>query len=99
MSATRYPLAPLETLARHQAGLPRPSDRHSPADEHADTLWSTRHLATILGVSRRTIFRWRQHGLNAVQADRAACRLDLHPGLIWGDAWWSSTADVELATT
>lgn len=43
--------------------------------------------ADTFGVSVRTIHRWKQFGLGAIQADRAAVALNLHPLLLWGDDW------------
>lgn len=45
-------------------------------------------IADAIGVNRRTIQRWR-HGafLTIPQADRVACRLGLHPCLLWSD-WY-----------
>lgn len=45
-------------------------------------------IADRLGVSKRTVMRWR-HGTHRAEertADRVAARLDLHPMLIW-DEW------------
>lgn len=44
-------------------------------------------LAQRVGVARRTVIRWRNAGLSARVADRAACAVDLHPVVVWGDAW------------
>lgn len=48
-------------------------------DAHTDT-----QLAGALGVSRRTIVRWRARGgLDPWQADRAATAAELHPLNVW----------------
>ena len=52
---------------------------------------SAASLAQRLGVSARTVWRWRASGLTAVQADRVACACGLHPGVVW-TAWWTSAA-------
>ncbi|MEZ5278989.1 MAG: helix-turn-helix domain-containing protein [Acidimicrobiales bacterium] len=51
----------------------------------------TRVLAERLGVSARTVWRWRATGLNPIQADHAAIKLGLHPGSVWA-SWWNSAA-------
>lgn len=48
-------------------------------------------IAARLGVSTRTVWRWRASGLTAHQADRAAIAAGWHPGSIW-DTWWSTAA-------
>lgn len=46
-------------------------------------------LATVSGIAERSLFRWRaEGGLPEHQADRIACRLGLHPGLVWPE-WWA----------
>lgn len=50
-------------------------------------------LAARLGVSRRTVCRWKRQGLTECQADQAAVRAGLHPGIVWSE-WWSSAACV-----
>lgn len=42
-------------------------------------------LAARLGVSTRTIWRWRHSGLSDAQADHIAVALDYHPAIIWPD--------------
>lgn len=41
------------------------------------------NLAALLGVSARTIYRWKKHGVPAKQADRAAISIGSHPAYIW----------------
>jgi hypothetical protein len=48
-------------------------------------------LAQRLGVSTRTVWRWRADGLTAIHADRVACACGLHPGIVWAD-WWATAA-------
>ena len=49
-------------------------------------------LAQIFGVSRTTIWRWRnvpsRSWLSAFQADKYACRIGVHPANIWQD-WYN----------
>ena len=40
-------------------------------------------LASLVGVSDRTLWRWQRSGLNDTQADRAAVALGLHPVSVW----------------
>ena len=47
-------------------------------------------LAEIVGVTRRTIHRWKQNGIPAHQADRAAINAGQHPGNVWPDQWWNA---------
>ena len=51
----------------------------------------TRVIAARLGVSTRTVWRWRAGGLTVDQADRAAIAAGWHPGTVW-DTWWSNAA-------
>ena len=48
---------------------------------------STTDLAELIGVSPRTIIRWRHSGVPDHQADRAAIRVGLHPANIWPAHW------------
>ncbi len=52
---------------------------------------STAMIARSLGVSTRTVWRWRSTGLTELQADRAAIAAGLHPGTVW-DTWWAAAA-------
>ncbi len=52
---------------------------------------TTRTLAERLGVSTRTVWRWRASGLNQTQADHAAVAVGLHPGTVW-PTWWNTAA-------
>lgn len=48
-----------------------------------------RDIAVVIGVTTRTIQRWRHGALLTIsQADRIACRLGLHPALLWSE-WYS----------
>jgi hypothetical protein len=49
---------------------------------------SANELAARIGVSTRTIQRWKLNGITVWQADRMACALGTHPSLIWAD-WWT----------
>lgn len=63
----RWPLADL--LAAERIDLDGPA-------------WAAQ-AALRFGVTRRTVHRWRHHGLTTVAADEAACRVGLHPVLVW----------------
>ena len=52
---------------------------------------STATIARSLGVTTRTVWRWRSAGLTELQADRAAIAAGLHPGTVW-DTWWATAA-------
>lgn len=43
--------------------------------------------AQVLGVNRRTVYRYRDKGLNPWTADRLAIAAGLHPRSVWGEAW------------
>jgi plasmid maintenance system antidote protein VapI len=67
-------MLPLDPLLDRLDGLPA----HAAAEQ--------------LGVTRETVERWRtgrRSGLTPGNADRYACALGLHPGIVWGDAWWA----------
>ena len=44
-------------------------------------------IAEVCGLSRRTLVRWRRGGIPWLSADRVSAHLQVHPILIWGDAW------------
>jgi len=70
-------------------------DKRTPAADRFDVTALARvvgattaaHLATMTGVSVRTVWRWRASGLTPLQADRAAVACGLHPGVVW-PTWW-----------
>ena len=43
------------------------------------------HIATIVGVDRRTVLRWRRIGIRMPLAEAAADHLGEHPANIWPD--------------
>jgi hypothetical protein len=51
-----------------------------------------RTIASIVGVSLRTVQRWERHGLGLFEADKAASTLGQHPSAIWPE-WWDVTQD------
>lgn len=53
-------------------------------------------IADLIGVAPASIHRWRKEGgIPLFSADRAACRLGIHPSLIWPD-WIYLCDDSEL---
>lgn len=47
-------------------------------------------LATICGVNREAVSRWRRRGLSLAVADRVAIGLGKHPYELWGRAYWGA---------
>lgn len=77
----RLPFAPLMAVVERRGWAPDPVNYQA--------LGANRTAAMVLGVSLRTIVRWRRHGLTWDAADKAACSLGLHPASVWGDAFWA----------
>jgi transposase len=48
---------------------------------------SGRELAERFGVTDRTIWRWKRHGVPDAQADNAAVAIGEHPALVWPTEW------------
>ena len=84
-----YPYAPLAAAARRVS-----QRRDEIGDEQVARFpeLSDGDIASVLGVTRRTIVRWKIIGLDCWTADKAAVRLGLHPCEVWGDAWWDPVA-------
>lgn len=53
--------------------------------------------AEVFGVCRRSIWRYFHTGLDEWKADRFACRIGVHPSLIWSDWWMTVEPDEEQA--
>lgn len=79
MTPGRLPYAPLERL------LARRQPTHLPPtiDDQAEDL----------GVTDRTIFRYRRHGLTIRQADHAAIAIGVHPAAVWGTDFYADLKD------
>jgi hypothetical protein len=45
-------------------------------------------VAEAVGVSSKTVQRWKVDGLSWSVADRAAVAVGAHPATVWGDEWW-----------
>jgi hypothetical protein len=46
-------------------------------------------LARQLGVSRRSVHRWKLHGIQPCVAMWAADEIDIPPSIIWPIEWWA----------
>jgi len=57
---------------------------------------SETQVSEIVGVTNRTVSRWKVQGLLFHSADRAAVAAGLHPSLIWPDWWDVPWADVNI---
>ena len=54
---------------------------------------SYRSLGVALGLSHTTVHvAVRRGGLSERKADEWACKLNLHPGEVWGRLWWELAA-------
>lgn len=51
-----------------------------------------RGLSARLGVANTNIYRHRKYGMAPEVADRMACRLGLHPSLLW-PSWFDDAID------
>lgn len=75
----KYPFAPLEPLIE---------DCWRPTTEQRMVQSSMNGKAhQVTGIRLETIARWRREGLPPFAADRMACALGFHPGLVWPE-WW-----------
>lgn len=81
---TSLPFAPLIPHARAAAvELPSMQDR--------GRLDGGTRCALAVGTSHQQWRRWLTTGrIQRAVADRAACRLGMHPAEIWGDDWWTA---------
>lgn len=52
-----------------------------------------RAVAERLGVTRRTVQRWKRRGLTIDDASRIASLLDTHPAELWGVVVWNFALD------
>jgi hypothetical protein len=75
----RYPFAPLEPLIEAKWRPMKENDV-----EHAGI---TAKASRLLETSRGSVIHWRKAGMNEKTADRVACALGYHPGLVWPE-WW-----------
>lgn len=46
-------------------------------------------LMNMLGISARSLRRFRNSGITRTQADRYAVRAGIHPANVWGSLWWA----------
>lgn len=87
MSAQIYlPLAPLHSMAK----------RKSDVLGEGISYFSDKEFARMIGVSSRTVVRWRKANdqLSWQAADEAATALGTHPSYIWGDKWYALDSDI-----
>lgn len=85
-----YDPAPLMRYLERQVGI-RPgkfTDHHRTTECFGRARSVDADIALEAGVSQRQVQRWRRGALlRAYDADRIACRLGLHPCLLWSD-WY-----------
>lgn len=58
-----------------------------PISDHQRHISVIGKAAQLTGIDNATFHKWRRDGLSRWAADRVACRLGYHPGLIWPN-WW-----------
>lgn len=63
------------------------------AFEQAVNLDCIRATSQTIGISMRTIHRWKIHGIPEDMVDHVAVAFGLHPANIWPDQWWGSSGD------
>ena len=66
----------------------------APIDQRLATLTNDTHRAARLGVTPRTLNRYRHDGLSAPTADRLATRLGYHPHQLWGRLQYQLAEDI-----
>jgi hypothetical protein len=49
-----------------------------------DTEHVIKHLAVMLNVERKSVYRWLDNGIGLPKAEELASKLGLHPSYIWG---------------
>jgi hypothetical protein len=80
-----YPFAPLLKVLKKT--FPHMSEQFSGKRDYEGSDYV---IKDILGVHARTFDRWVSRGnIREDFADMLACRLGLHPYLIWGDLWFN----------
>lgn len=79
---------PIDTARAHQ----KITDRYPVADLLAAAGVPIRQLELDAGFQQGFLWHVTERGgFNWRQADEWACRIGLHPSLVWGDLWWTST--------
>jgi len=90
----RVRFQPLADLVAYQQGVPAHT---TPCTACWNDSTITRacltkpELARLLGVSQRTVDRWKVRGVALEAADRLATRLGYNPVAIWGFDWDAAT--------
>ena len=62
----------------------------------ADKVDTYGELGDLLGITRRSVQRYADEGISLYGADRLACRLGMHPCLVWPE-WWPTVEELEAA--
>jgi lambda repressor-like predicted transcriptional regulator len=65
-------------------------------EELEDTEHLIKHLASMLGVERKSVYRWLESGVGLPKAEEIASKLGLHPSYIWGPEYHIVTYMEEL---
>lgn len=91
----RLPYEPLERVLCLRWDAPAVEGRgKAPHGDHG--LFCDGQAATLLGVRRDDIPRFRRDGLTPSMADRLACHIGLHPLLVWRRAWLCAEIAADL---
>lgn len=53
-------------------------------EEFEDTEHKIKHLANMLTVERKSVYRWLESGIGLPKAEELASKIGLHPSYIWG---------------
>jgi hypothetical protein len=53
-------------------------------EEIEDTEHLIKHLAHMLNVERKSVYRWLENGIGLPKAEELASKIGLHPSYIWG---------------
>lgn len=53
-------------------------------DQIEDTEHLIKHLANMLNIDRKPLYRWLEYGVGLPKAEELAGKLGLHPSYIWG---------------
>lgn len=73
-----FPVEPLVSLC---------VERWKPSSRYDMDISDFAKARAVLGVPQQTLRLWYRQGITWIYADRLACRLGLHPGMIWRE-WW-----------
>jgi len=59
--------------------------------QRAIALPCNREVAATVGVTARTVIRWKKYGIPACNVDHVAVAFGQHPGNIWPGRWWGTS--------